>query len=264
MSLRLFMHYFRLRMKERMEYRGAFLLGLGSQMLGYAASYLVIWLALQRFQEIGGWNWPEIAFLYSLNVLTYALGAAFTYTPMLELEQMVQKGTFDPILIRPMNPYLTLAAQKFNVGYLGHILLSGSILVWSVGQVDVAWTPVRVIFLGLSIIGGMFIQAAALTLVGAWSFTQVRTDVVSWFYGTLREFQNYPVSIFGAVIQVLLTTVVPLAFANFYPAMILLGKDSGAVPFNIGWFSPLIGPLMFGLAYLMWRRGMNRYQGAGG
>ena len=264
MSPGLFMHYLRLRMKERMEYRGAFLIGVGSQMLGYAASYLVIWLTLLRFEEIGGWNWPEIAFLYSLNVLTYALGAAFTYSPMLALEQMVQKGTFDPILIRPLNPYLTLTAQMFNVGYLGHIILSGSILVWAVGHVDVTWTIARVVFLVLSIIGGTFIQAAALTLIGAWSFTQVRTDVVTWFYHTMRDFQNYPVSIFGATMQILLTTVVPLAFANFYPAMILLEKDSGAVPFNIGWLSPLIGPLVFGLAYLAWKRGMNRYQGAGG
>jgi ABC-2 type transport system permease protein len=55
MTLSLFMHYVRLRMKERMEYRGAFLIGMGSQMLGYAASYLVIWLVLHRFDTINGW-----------------------------------------------------------------------------------------------------------------------------------------------------------------------------------------------------------------
>lgn len=264
MSFDLFMRYVRLRMKERMEYRGAFLIGMVSQMLGYGASYLVIWLTLQRFEEIGGWNWPDIAFLYSLNVLTYALGAAFTYTPMLGLEQMVQKGTFDPILIRPLNPYLTLVAQMFNVGYLGHIILSGGILVWAVNQIDVSWTALSLAFLLLSIVSGMFIQAAGLTLVGAWSFTQVRSDVLARFLDTLREFQNYPVSIFGPGIQVLLTTVIPLAFVNFYPAMILLGKSGGVVPAGVGWLTPLIGPLVFGLAYLAWLRGANRYQGAGG
>ena len=52
----LFMPYVRLRMKERMEYRGAFLVGMVAQMRGYASSYLVIWLMLLRFEVVGGWD----------------------------------------------------------------------------------------------------------------------------------------------------------------------------------------------------------------
>lgn len=264
MSPGLFLHYVRLRMKERMEYRGAFLIGMVTQMLGYASSYLVIWLMLLRFEVVGGWNWPEIAFLYSLNVLTYALGAAIAYSPMVDMEKLVQKGTFDPVLIRPLNPYLTLTAQMFNVGYLGHIILSGTILVWALGQVDVAWTMGLVTFLALSVLSGMLIQAAALTFVGGWTFTLVRSDVLFWFYGAMRDFQNFPTPIFGTFIQVLLTTIVPLAFVNFYPAMIVLGKDSGAVPEVVGWLTPLVGPVAFWFAYRFWMRGVDRYQGAGG
>ncbi len=264
MSPSVFMHYVRLRMRERMEYRGAFLLGLGSQMLGYAASYLVIWLTLQRFGTIGGWDWPEVAFLYSLNVLTYALGAAFTYSQMYGLEEMVRKGTFDAFLVRPMDPFLSLMAQAFNIGYVGHVVLSGGILAWAVTRLDVAWTPLTVAFLIGSVLSGMCIQAAGLTLIGAWTFTQVRSDMLFWFYGSLRQFQDYPISIFAAAIQVALTTAVPLAFTSFYPAMILLDKDPGALPGWIGWLSPFVGPPVLWGAYRLWMRGVDRYQGAGG
>lgn len=264
MSLRLFLHYARLRMRERMEYRGAFILGMFSQMIGYGATYLVLWLTLQRFEFIGNWNWPEIAFLYSLNVLTYAIGAAFTYTPMTDLEKLVQQGTFDPVLIRPNNPFLTLAAQMFNVGYLGHIILSGGILLWCVSQLEMNWSPLNIIFLVMAVISGSFIQAALLTFIGSWSLIFVRAEVLFRFNNSLRDFVNYPISIFGPAIQVLLSTIVPLAFMNFYPAAILLGKDTGVVPSQVGWLTPIVGPILMYLAYRTFQACTNRYQGAGG
>jgi ABC-2 type transport system permease protein len=264
MGFRLFLHYARLRMKERMEYRAAFVLGMISQMIGYGAYYLVLWLTLRRFENIGDWNWPEIAFLYSLNVLTYAIGAAFTYTPMTDLEKLVQQGTFDPILIRPKNPFLVLAAQMFNVGYLGHVLLSGGILAWCSSQIDMSWSLASALFLALSIISGSLIQAALLTFIGSSSLVIVRAEVLFRFNSSLRDFVNYPISIFGPAIQVMLTTLVPLAFMNFYPAAILLGKDTGVVPSEIGWLTPVVGPLLMFLAYRSFNACTNRYQGAGG
>jgi ABC-2 type transport system permease protein len=264
MGFRLFLHYARLRMKERMEYRAAFVLGMIFQMIGYGAYYLVLWLTLRRFEVIGDWNWPEIAFLYSLNVLTYAIGAAFTYTPMTDLEKLVQQGTFDPILIRPKNPFMVLAAQMFNVGYLGHILLSGGILAWCSSQIDMSWSPATVFFLALSILSGSLIQAALLTFIGSWSLVIVRAEVLFRFNSTLRDFVSYPITIFGPAIQVMLTTLVPLAFMNFYPAAILLGKDTGVVPLEIGWLTPVVGPSLMFLAYKSFNACTNRYQGAGG
>ena len=264
MSLSVFWHYVRLRLKERLEYRGAFLIGMGAQMLAYCATYLVTWMLLQRFETISGWGWPEVAFLYSLNLLTYALGAAFTFSQMTALEQMVTRGTFDGVLIRPLNPYLALAAQMFNVGYLGHVILSAGVLFWAATQLDIAWSARNVIFLSLSIASGMFIQAGLLTLLGAWAFLFIRSSFLFSLYGALRGFISYPISVYGTLIQLLLTAVLPLAFVNFYPSTILLSREGQMLPGWVGWLTPLIGPLFFWLSYELWMRGVNRYQGAGG
>lgn len=264
MGISLFLHYARLRMKERMEYRAAFILGVFAQILGYGATYFVLWLTLQKFDNIGGWNWPEIALLYSLNVLTYALGAAYTYTPMTDLEKLVQQGTFDPILIRPHSPFLTLTAQMFNVGYLAHILLSGVILAWSVAQLGIEWTLLKGAFLILSVIGGAFLHAALLTFIGSISLIIVRADVLFRFNYSMQDFISYPLSIFGPAIQILLTTIVPLAFINFLPAALILGKGTGVIPREIALITPIVGPILMWLAYRAFQFCTNRYQGAGG
>jgi len=263
MSLGLFWHFFRLRLRERMEYRGAFLIGLLSQGLAYVAEFTVIWILVHRFGTLGGWVWEEVAFLYSLNLMSYAIGAAFTFSQT-ELEGMVQKGTFDGLLIRPLNPYLSLAAQQFNVGYIGHIMVALAILLWSLGNLAIDWGIASVVFLVLALIGASLIQAAVLTLLGAWSFTFVRATFLFGFAGTLRSFITYPITIYSATLQVVLTVIVPFAFVNFYPAASLLSKDGQLFPGWTGWLTPLVGVAVFVLAYRVWNKGVDRYQGAGG
>lgn len=264
MSWTLFLHHARLRLKERMEYRAAFLLGLVAQVIGYGAGFMVLWLTLQRFDVIGGWGWPEIAFLYSLQILTYALGSAFAYSPMIELEKSVQQGNFDQVLIRPLDPFMTLAAQMFNVGYLSHVLLSVTILIWSLTQVDVDWTAPLALYFAMSVVSGSFVVAAIFTFIGSWSLTIVRTDAIFNLMYSTYDFVRYPITIFGTTIQIFLTAVIPVALTNFYPAAVILGKDTGVFPSEFGWFAPLLGPALMYLAYKRFNTSINKYQGAGG
>lgn len=264
MTASLFLHFVRLRFRERLEYRGAFLLGLLAQALGYIADFTVFWILVHRFGALGGWTWSEIALLYSLNLMSYAIGAAFTFSPMTELETMVRQGTFDGVLVRPLNPYLSLTAEKFNVGYLGHLLLAGSILTWALRQVDVAWTLGNILFLLAGLIGASLIQAGILTLLGGWSFIFVTSGFLFGIAGSLRTFVLYPITIYHVIVQIVLTVAFPIAFVNFYPASILVGKHSEIFPAWTGWLTPLVGFVIFALAYRTWMGAVNRYQGAGG
>lgn len=263
MTPALFWHFARLRMRERMEYRGAYVAGMAAQILSYVADFLVIWVLVRQFGTLAGWTWEEVALLWAFNLLSYAIGAAFTFCQS-ELEGLIQGGTFDGYLVRPVNPYLAFAAQRFNVGYLGHILLAGGILAWALGNLPIAWTPHNVAFLVLALIGASLVQAAVMTLLGAWAFLFVRAQFLFGFAGTLRTFVTYPITIYGAAIQVVLTALVPFAFVNYYPAAVLLDKEGALFPGWTGWLTPVVGAVAFGGAYRVWMRGVNHYQGAGG
>ncbi|GLV54115.1 multidrug ABC transporter permease [Dictyobacter sp. S3.2.2.5] len=264
MSLSVFWQFVRLRMKERMEYRAAYLLGILAQIWGYGGQYIVVWLLLRRFQTIHGWSWPQIAFLYSLDLFTYALGAAFTFSPFSELEQMVEEGTFDGVLVQPLNPYLYLVARKYNVGYAAHVILSGLILIWATTQLSFHWTALLFLYFLLILVSGVLLQAAFITFLGSLTFIVIRSQMLFGLYYSIKAAIAYPISIYGAAVQVALTVVFPLAFVNFYPATTLLSKSGQFLPGWIGWVAPLVGPLIFWLSYRIWTYGMNRYQSAGG
>src|SRR5207253_1818744 len=150
---------------------------------------------LTRFGAINGWTWPQVAFLYSFDLFTYALGAALTFSPMTDLERMVRDGTFDGVLVRPTNPYLYLTARMYNVGYVAHVLLSAAVLIWAITQLNVAWTPLTLAYLASAVLGAALLQMAALTFIGAWAFSLGRIGFLFTLHYQLKDFVAYPVSV---------------------------------------------------------------------
>lgn len=262
--LKLFLVFFKYLVKEKMEYRAAFLMGAFAQMLAYGANYLVVWMLMLQFETLNGWTWPEIAFLYSIGLFTYALGASFTFVQMSSLEWMIRDGSFDGVLVKPVNPFFYYTTRTFNTAYIAHIALSGTILVWSMTQIEIEWNLLNSIYFFLFLISGGFILAAMMTIIGSLSFIIIRANFLFSLFHRLREFISYPLTLYGSFIQVLLIFIVPLGFVNFVPSSYLLDKP---VPFlgNYGfWIAPLVGPVFFWLAYKVFMYGINKYQGAGG
>lgn len=264
MTLQLFGKLVRLLLKEKMEYRGDFLLSACAQIISYAGDYIIIWLFMKRFNTLAGWGWSEIALLYSIGLFTYALGASFSFVQMRELEGQIRQGTFDIMLIKPVNPYLYLVSRGFNLAYIAHISISGSVMIWAILQLNVNWTWIDYLYLIIALLSGAMIHAGLLTAIGAVSFIWVRTGFLFSIFFRLKEFISYPLPVFGTMVQLLLTVGVPLAFVNFYPAAFLLSNDTALLPHWAKWLIPLAGPVCYGLSYRFWMYGASKYQGAGG
>ncbi|WP_182914190.1 ABC transporter permease [Paenibacillus sp. 1011MAR3C5] len=239
------------------------MIGAVGQVLGYGANYLVIWLLLQSFTTINGWGWTEIAFLYSLNLLTYAIGASFTYTPMVSLDQIIINGDFDKYLTKPLSPFMYFIANLFNIGYVAHILISLSVLLWSISHADISWTILKVIYLILVIISGSFLQASALIIIGSLSFKFLRVQYLFSIFFKIKEFIAYPISIYSIFLQIILTWIIPIAMINYYPSLYLFNNEILENQL-FGIVALIIGPLSFYLSQKAWMRGVNKYQGAGG
>lgn len=264
MTLLLFRKLIRLLVKERMEYRSDFILAVFAQIIHFAGDYLIIWLFIQKFNTIAGWTWPEIALLYSFGLFTYALGASFSFLQMRMLEDNVKSGSFDTVLTKPVNAYLYVISRGFNLGYIAHVIVSGSVMIWALMNLDLQWSFLQIIYLILILISGSMIHAAILTVIGSFSFIWVRTGYLFQIYGRLRDFISYPLPIYGNVIQLVLTFVIPLAFVSYFPASFLLSKETPFWSMWLSWLVPLIGPLCCWLSYRLWSHGIHKYQGAGG
>ncbi|HEY9011924.1 MAG TPA: ABC-2 family transporter protein [Devosia sp.] len=251
-------------LRAQMEYRGAFWIDRIAIIITYASSFAVIWLLVARFDVLAGWGWSELALLYSFHTLSYAMGASFSFTQMRDLEEQVRLGTYDTLLTRPMSPWVYLVFARFNIGYVSHIALAVTLMVWALLTIDVEWSVAWVAYFVLSLLSAALVTAAIMTSIGATALAWTRSNHLYSLYFGFWELSRYPLNMYPLAIQGIMLTIVPLGFIAAVPVAVLVGKS---VPLLGDLAAPaalLAGPLLTGLAMLFWRYATNRYQGAGG
>jgi ABC-2 type transport system permease protein len=263
--LKLYMKFIPIYFKSKTEYGFGFYADFIGFMITHAVNYLLIWVMLDRFKTINGWDFYEMLFLYTMNLFTYGIAAIFFFFQMRDMEEMIHQGTFDGILTKPINPFIHMIIRTFGHFFLGDVFVGLIMFIICFHGMHLSITLLSGFYFVLTILGAVLIQASFIILTGAMSFWFVRsraiTNMVVYY---MRGFVNYPISIYGKLIHILLTFIVPYAFVNFYPVQMFLGKaDEGIFHPVILITTPLVGIVLFTLSYFVWKSGINRYQGTG-
>lgn len=249
----------------RMEYRASFLMYIMTILGFYGAQIAVIYAMVTKFHKIGDWQPGEIAFLYSLLVLSTGLVSA-VFSGFLEFSDFVRQGTFDRILLRPLSPLLSVVCMRFEPGGFANVLLGIAAFWKAVDLVPaLSWNLASVSMLVLVLAGGVLIQGAIRIAIAASAFFTVSNEGMQHlFVFSSREFLLYPVDIFNKPVRFLLTFLFPLAFVNFYPAHYFLGKSTDSLfhPAFIYLTFP-VGVVCMGFAVWFWRRAVRHYGSTG-
>jgi ABC-2 type transport system permease protein len=251
-------------LRGELQYRANFLImalmGIVYQCTGFA----FIWVVLARFQALAGWTLGEVAFLYGLRLTMHALNGALT-GGLYSLEWKVRQGEFDRYLVRPMPPLLQLMCERIHVSIAGDLIGGLALFAAAAALVTVDWTPLALLYLVLALFGGALVELALRVLFSALAFRFLSANAFMSVLDTVfSNFTNYPLKIFGSVLEFLLTFGVPLAFMAYFPAVVLLGR-TGELQVNplFAYGAPLAGVIWLGLALLVFQREMRHYQSAG-
>jgi ABC-2 type transport system permease protein len=247
--------------RSRLQYRVSFAGRLLALALSDLTPILLIGIVLSRFGKVAGWDWPQLALLYGLSQTASALARCFT-VGLDHFEELVVTGDFDGMLTRPLSPLLQVIAGNLEVMHAGRIVLGGVVLAVAFQAAAVPATAGHLALVAAAIAGGALILTANTLAVAALAFWQTRTgklqDIVQ---GSTRAFAELPLGIYPTGVRFLLTWVLPLALVTYFPAARLLGRPDGAgvLPFA----AVPAGGLLLGLALLVWRAGLRRYQSTG-
>lgn len=97
---------------------------------------------------------------------------------MMNLEEMIQTGSFDSILVRPINPFMNLISTSFTHTHLAHVVTGTIVFFYTLNKLDIAWTFAKAVFLIFIIIGGVLIQASMLIITGSLGFWIIKSTAV--------------------------------------------------------------------------------------
>jgi len=260
---RLYFHMVAASIRAQMQYRYGFFMNIIGWAMSYAGTAVTMWVMLYSFQSLEGWSFWQLIFLFALAVLSWGVCVIFFFH-FRSLDQYILNGTFDRFLIRPIHPFFHFMAMKFDVGAFGQLLFSIAAVTLAYIQLNLHWPIWKWgVFLS-AVIGGTFIQGGILVLISAIAFWTTRSERFYWVVMfPAKSMMNYPLSLYPRALQWVVTFILPFAFVNYLPALLLLDKTHPSISPYWGAFSFAVGLVFFGICYRIWMMGLNRYKSAG-
>ncbi|RAG81038.1 transporter [Streptacidiphilus pinicola] len=226
--------------------------------------FVIIIVMFLHTHALGGWSLPQVAFLYGTSGLTLGLADLFVGS-LDQLGVRVREGSVDTILVRPVPALAQLAGDRFALRRIGRVAQSGAVLVWSLVQLDLAWTPLKALVFVSLLLSGTLIFGSVFVGGSAFHFFMADAAEVqnSFTYGGATMLQ-YPPTIYARDIVRGTVFGVPLAFVNWLPALYLLGRnDPLGLPSWFRFASPVAALLCVAAAGLLWRTGVRSYRSTG-
>lgn len=245
-----------------MEYRGDFITGIISVIISNGVTLSLIAILLGQFSSLGNWNLWEIVFLYNVFLLGHSINSIF-FWHIRELDRYIVSGKFDQFLIRPVNPLVQLLGRELNYMGIGDIVVAVVGIYLSVHNLNLSWGYKEVFLFPVIILSGAIIEFSISLIFSSISFWVL--NGAQAIYQIFMRFnllvQQYPVNIFGKWFQMVVTFIIPVAFINYYPSLLLLNKTDPWV--TLGYFSPLVSGALLVISLIIWRRGLERYSSSG-
>ena len=260
----LYLRYISLSLRAQLQYRASVAFSTLGQLITTGTEFLGIWALFARFGSVRGWTLPQLALLYAIISLAFAIAEAIP-RGFDRFPTTIKNGDFDRMLLRPRSTILQILGQELQVMRLGRFSQALVILIWSLHTLPIAWTIPKAALLLTAILGGaatfsgLFILSATIAF---WTIESLELVNVATYGGV--ESAQYPITIYPPWLRWGLMTAVPLAAANYFPVHAILARpDPAGSPPWFQWTSPLIGLIFLSISLLIWRLGVKKYQSTG-
>ncbi|MFZ5826048.1 MAG: ABC transporter permease [Bacillota bacterium] len=246
-------------LKIYLEYRLNFVISalgvVGWQVAGLAA----VWVVLSQVNDLGGWSAAEVFLIYGLITLAMGISRTFYFNLFFLGQGYIRPGTFDRLLVRPVNPLFHLLADRFSPEGIGDLVVGVALVTHAFGALGIPWSLPNLLYLLAVALGGSVIILAINLFTATFAFWIVVATPLTLAVNHFTQIARYPLPIYRKPLQLVMTWLLPYGLISFYPAEFLLGRAVGPMAFA---YLPM-GLLLFAGAYRFWLFGLRHYAGTG-
>lgn len=249
--------------RVQLQYPTSFVLLLVGQLIGTGTEFLAMWILFERFGTIDGWTLPEVSLLYGMANVAFAL-AEGGGRGLNQFDVMMRSGDFDRVLLRPRSTVLQLAMNDLQP-IRGRTVQGLAVLVYALIVIAPGWSFAQVLLFVAAIVTGVVVFLGVFLLRATLSFWTVESvEIINVLSFGGVETTQYPLSIYDPWLRNLFVYVIPLGCMNYFPALVLLGRDDVmGLPAWMPWVSPLVGVAFFAVCVQVWRFGVRHYRSTG-
>jgi ABC-2 type transport system permease protein len=257
-GLRVYGKAFKAVLITKFEYRVDLAIGVFTAGAMQLSGLLFLNVVLQGMPNLGGWNIPQIVFLFGLTGAVLGLSELF-FNHLWYLPYYVVNGELDRLLLYPVRslPFFLITSPELHA--FGNLGTGLALMGWGSWQLELAWWAVPLALWWVAC--GTLIYTGVLVALTSLCFIFVGPKFSLPFMAHhLLMLSRYPLGIFPEAVKWGLIVIIPFGAFNFLPAGWLFhgGKLWWclAVPAAAAAAAVLIGRYS-------WEAGLRRYESTG-
>ena len=247
-------------LKQLMEYKVDFSIGALGMLFSQVIQLLFLGIIFSQIPDLEGLSFNEILFIYGFSLIPKGIDHLFFDNLWMIGYHIVNKGEFDKYLTRPINSLFYVTVEKFQVDALGELLMGIVLVAYSLVQIGLGIVWYRVLILLLIIPFAVLIFTSLKIITASIAFWTKQSGHIIHMVYMANDFAKYPVTIYNNFVRIIITYILPFAFTAYYPASYFLRGEDGLFCV-LG--TILISLALFGVALIVWNKGVKSYESAG-
>jgi ABC-2 type transport system permease protein len=250
--------YLRLAMMNELQYRVNFFIQLFESALALLTALVVLALVYSHTNNLAGWQRGELHALLGVFTMLMALLQTSIQPNVVRLLSDIQQGTFDFVLVKPIDAQWQVSIREVRVWQLVDFAAGAAIMGHALWQMHAQLSLMQVVLFALTLSCGALLIYCVMLLLASLAFWAVRIDTVFEIIESITGAGRMPTDIYPRWMRIILTFVVPLAFAVTVPAQVITNRATLTdVLTQLG-----VTALFMLFTRLVWQKAVAHYNGA--
>lgn len=250
--------YLRVGILNELQYRANFWANVLQSILGLATALGGLGVVFYHTDNLAGWRGAELAVLVGVFFLMRGAIRIVIQPSMEAFMDSVRKGTLDYVLLKPADSQLLVSVQRVSLWAIFDMALGLGVIVFALRQAGVSIDLVGLLAALLTLINGTLIVYSFYMMLATCAFWFIKIENILVIFQSMYQAGRWPVGIYPPALRIILTFLVPVAFAVTVPAEALVGRMS----WNGLILSTAVAAMLLLLARWFWRFGIRHYAGA--
>lgn len=250
--------FYRFSLLKELEYRVNFITNAFMSIFWLAWGVIGATIFFEHRDAIGGWTFYQVLMVLGLFSFFTGIIEAFLRPNIVQVIEQVRDGTFDFVLVKPINAQFYSSLHSVTLWRLVDVAAGGIVILYALNALRVTPTGEQLLAFGLMIVIAVLLIYSLWLMMMTMAFWFVKVDNFAELFFSFYEAGRFPITVYSGWLRGILTFIVPIAFITTFPAAALLGLlESFQVITGM-----LLATFLFILSNRFWNFALRSYSSA--
>lgn len=257
--IKIYFKYVSMLIRTQMEYKKSFILSVIAQIITSAFSLISIYFLFNKFGNIRGYSFGDVAICYIVSFLGFSITECF-FRGFDHFDRILANGKFDRIMVSPKPILLQVLGSQMQLSKIGRMIISiVTFIILLIYKPELIAID-KIVTIILMVVGTIILYTGLFILkAGICFFTTQSLEIMNIFTDGARDLAQYPMDIYAGPVKEFFTYIIPVTMVNFYPLQYIIGRTDN----KLYMIAPIATIVMLVPCLLVWNLGIKKYQSTG-